>query len=415
MKLVKKSIMAMALAGAVSLFGTEVEVLHWWTSGGEAKSVSELKTMLEKSGYTWKDFSVAGGGGATAKTVLKSRVVAGNPPSAAQIKGPSIQEWAELGVLSNLDSVAKANHWDKVLPKRFAEHMKYKGHYVAVPVNVHKINWMWVNPEVFKKAGATIPTTWAEFKVSAEKIKKAGFIPVASGGQPWQEATIFESIVLGVGGPDFYKKTMVDLDQKALGSDTMKKVFDTLRLVKSYTDKNAPGRDWNLATAMVYKGEAAMQFMGDWAKGEFTTAGKKVGVDYIALDAPQTSGSYLYNIDSFIMFKQKDAAKAKGQEKLAELILSNEFQTTFNLRKGSVPVKLGVSREKFDDIALRSMDELNSAAYTEQLLPSMAHQMAIPDALQGAVIDVVTNFYNNDSLSSSDAVKELVEAIQNEM
>ncbi len=415
MKKIKKFVTALTLAGAVSLFGAEVEVLHWWTSGGEAKSVSELKAMLEKSGHTWKDFSVAGGGGATAKTVLKSRVVAGNPPSAAQIKGPSIQEWAEMDVLANLDSVAKANNWDKVVPKRFADHMKYQGHYVAVPVNVHRTNWMWVNPAVFKKAGASIPTTWAEFKTAAEKIKKAGFIPVAAGGQPWQEATVFEAIVLGVGGADFYQKSLVDLDMKALGSNTMKKAFDTLRMVKSYTDKNAPGRDWNLATAMVYKGKAAMQFMGDWAKGEFSAAGKKVGVDYIALAAPQTSGEFLYNIDSFIMFKQKDSAKAKGQEKLAQLILSDDFQVAFNVRKGSVPVKLGVSREKFDDIALRSMDELNSAAYTGKLLPSMAHQMAIPDALQGAVIDVITNFYNNDKMSSSEAVKELVKSVQNEM
>jgi glucose/mannose transport system substrate-binding protein len=415
MKSIKKLLLITLLTGTVSLFAGEVEVLHWWTSGGEAKSVSELKAMLEKNGHKWKDFSVAGGGGATAKTVLKSRVVAGNPPSSAQIKGPSIQEWAEMGVLSNLDSVAKANNWDKVLPKKFADHMKYNGHFVAVPVNVHKINWMWVNPEVFKKAGASIPTTWSEFKVAAEKIKKAGFIPVAAGGQPWQEATVFESIVLGVGGADFYKKVFVDLDLKALGSDTMKKAFDTLRMVKSYTDKNAPGRDWNLATAMVYKGKAAMQFMGDWAKGEFSAAGKKVGVDYIALDAPQTSGAYLYNIDSFIMFQQKDSEKVKGQEKLAELILSDDFQIAFNVRKGSVPVKLGVAREKFDDIALRSMDTLNSAAYTGKLLPSMAHQMAMPDAMQGAVIDVITNFYNNDKISSSDAVKALVKAVQNEM
>ena len=68
----------------------EVEVLHWWTSGGEARSVAELKKILESKGDTWKDFAVAGGGGETAMTVLKSRVVSGNPPTAAQVKGPGI-------------------------------------------------------------------------------------------------------------------------------------------------------------------------------------------------------------------------------------------------------------------------------------------------------------------------------------
>ncbi|MEJ2640580.1 MAG: extracellular solute-binding protein, partial [Desulfosarcinaceae bacterium] len=129
--------------GVSSGLAGEVEVLHWWTSGGEAKSVKVLKELLEKEGHTWKDMAVAGGGGGNAMTVLKSRVVAGNPPTAAQVKGPQIQQWGDEGVLANLDDVAKAGNWDRLLPKVVADVMKYEGNYVAVPVNVHKINWMW--------------------------------------------------------------------------------------------------------------------------------------------------------------------------------------------------------------------------------------------------------------------------------
>ena len=147
----------------------DVEVLHWWTSGGEAASVAVLKELLEKEGHVWKDFAVAGGGGDAAMTVLKSRAVAGNPPTAAQVKGPQIQMWGDEGVLTNLDDVAKAENWDKLIPEVVAEVMKYEGHYVAVPVNVHRINWMWANPDVFKKADAKIPTTWEQFETAAKK------------------------------------------------------------------------------------------------------------------------------------------------------------------------------------------------------------------------------------------------------
>jgi hypothetical protein len=61
-----------ALALSLSAQAGEVEVLHWWTSGGEAKAAQGLKASLQAKGHTWKDFAVAGGGGDSAMTVLKS-------------------------------------------------------------------------------------------------------------------------------------------------------------------------------------------------------------------------------------------------------------------------------------------------------------------------------------------------------
>jgi glucose/mannose transport system substrate-binding protein len=282
---------------------------------------------------------------------------------------------------------------------------------VAVPVNVHRINWMWCNPEVFRKAGATIPTTWAEFKVAAEKIQKAGLIPVAFGGQNWQEATVFESIVVGLGGAEFYQKALVEADPKALSSATMVKCLEQLKAIKAYTDRDAPGRDWNLATSMVIKGQAAMQFMGDWAKGEFSAAGKSPGVDYVARPVPGSSGTFLFNIDSFIMFKQKDKAAQKAQNAMARLILEPKFQEVFNVNKGSIPCRTGMPRAAFDDVACRSLDEFLAGAASGTLLPSMAHEMAVFPEIRGAMFDVITNFYNSD-MSAEDAAKSLAAAVK---
>jgi glucose/mannose transport system substrate-binding protein len=409
----KRLVIAVLLLGLIAFSATagEVEVLHWWTSGGEAAAVGVLKQLLEKEGHTWVDFAVAGGGGDNAMTVLKSRAVAGNPPTAAQVKGPQIQLWGDEGVLTNLDDVAKAEKWDSLLPKVVADVMKYKGHYVAVPVNVHRINWMWVNPAVFKKAGAAIPTTWAEFETAAKKIQAAGFIPVAWGGQPWQEATVFETIVAGEGGTAFYKQSMIDADPEALNSTTMVKVLETLRMVKNFADPGAPGRDWNLATAMVIKGEAAMQFMGDWAKGEFIAAGKKPNVDYVAAPAPGTAKDFLFNIDSFIMFKVKNAENEKAQKAMARLILQPEFQKVFNQNKGSIPVRMGMDPKLFDIPAQLSMKDFAASAKSGDLVPSMAHEMAVMPAIRGAIMDVVTNFINSD-MSARDAAEQLANAVQ---
>lgn len=406
----KQIVFLSTLAFAGSAFATDVEVLHYWTSGGEAKSVGQLQQIVKEGGFGWKDFAVAGGAGENAATALKTRVISGNPPTAAMIKGPSIQEWGAEGVLANIDDAAIPGKWDAVLPKVVADIMKYKGHYVAAPVNVHRVNWMWVNPEVLKKAGVTTtPTTWDEFFVAADKIKKSGAIAIAHGGQPWQDATVFESVALGVGGTAFYKKAILQLDQKELTGPTMIKVFDTLAKVKTYIDKDAAGRDWNLATAMLINNKAGFQFMGDWAKGEFTAAGKIPGRDYQCVAAPGTDKAYTFNIDSFAMFTQKDANAKKGQIVLANAVMDPKFQAIFNLNKGSIPVRTGVSRDKFDSCAIKSMEDLASTNKSGALVPSFAHGMALASATQGAVVDVIAKFMNSD-MSSKDAAAALAKA-----
>ena len=403
-------VLACVLAGTAAVAG-QVEVLHYWTSGGEAKSVAELKKMMEAKGHVWKDFAVAGGGGDNAATVLKSRVVAGIAPAAAQVKGPAIQEWASEGVLANLDGVAKAEKWDSLLPKVVADVLKYKGSYVAVPVNVHRVNWLWGSSAALKNAGvASMPKTWDEFFVAADKIKKAGLIAVAHSGQNVWDFTTFESVVLGVGGARFYDDALVKLDQKALTSETMKKSLETFRRIKAYVDPAAPGRDWNLSTALVIQDKAAFQFMGDWAKGEFVAAGKTPGKDFLCAAAPGSANAYTFNVDSFAMFKLKDAGAQKAQSDLAATIMGTEFQQVFNLNKGSIPVRLNVPMDKFDDCAKLSSKDFVETAKTGGLVPSVAHGMAIKPAAEGAIKDAVSQFWSDDKISVADGMKNIAKA-----
>jgi glucose/mannose transport system substrate-binding protein len=412
--MLKLSKLAAAVALGVTAMAAnagDVEVLHYWTSGGEAKSAGELKKMLEAKGHKWKDFAVAGGGGENAMTVLKSRAVSGNPPAAAQVKGPAIQEWASEGLLTNIDAVAKAEKWDELLPKVVGDVMKSKGSYVAAPVNVHRVNWMWANPDVLKKAGvAGMPKTWDEFFVAADKIKASGAVALAHGGQNWQDFTVFESVALGVGGAKYYTDAFVKLDPAALNSPTTTKVLETFRKLKGYTDPASAGRDWNLTTAMVIQGKAGFQFMGDWAKGEFTAAGKQPGAGFLCAAAPGTANAYTFNVDSFILFKLKDAGAQKAQADLASAILSSDFQEVFNQNKGSIPVRLGHNMGKFDDCAKLSAKDFVDTAKSGGLVPSVAHGMAVKPAAQGAIQDVVTQFWNDDKVAVAEAQKRIVAA-----
>jgi glucose/mannose transport system substrate-binding protein len=275
---------------------------------------------------------------------------------------------------------------------------------------VHRVNWLWANPEAFKKAGAKLPTTWDEFFAAAEALKKAGIVPVAHGGQNWQDFTTFESVVLGTGGAEFYRRALVQLDPGSLKSAPMQRALETFKRIKSYTDRNAPGRDWNLATAMVIRGEAGMQLMGDWAKGEFVAAGKVAGRDFACVAAPGTGKAFTYNVDSFALFQLKDAGKQKAQQDLASAIMAPEFQELFNLNKGSIPVRLGMKLDKFDDCAKTSAADFVATSKTGGLVPSIAHGMAVPSAVEGAMKDVVSQFWNDDKMTAAAAMDRLAAA-----
>lgn len=404
---------AFAVAGTTLAHAEpQAEVLHWWTSGGEARSVAVLQKEFASRGGKWTDMPVAGGGGDAAMTALRARVLAGNAPTAVQLKGPAIQEWYEEGVLANISSVAKAQGWADVLPASIAGHMKCEGKWCAAPVNVHRVDWIWANAAVLAKNGISMPTSWDEFNAAAAKLQAAGITPLAHGGQAWQDATVFEAVALGIGGPEFFQKAFVELDQATLKSNTMVKVFDQMRIMRGFVDNNFSGRDWNLATAMVMNGEAAFQIMGDWAKGEFLAAGKRPGIDFLCASTP--GDGFLYNVDSFAMFAVDGSDKTDGQLLLAELIVGKNFQKVFNMNKGSIPARVDVALDDFDPCAHTSAQDMATSNAGGSLLPSYAHGMALRGAQSGAITDVVTAHFNSD-MSSADAVEMLATAVTNSM
>ncbi|PWK71734.1 ABC transporter substrate-binding protein [Aminobacter sp. AP02] len=385
-----------------------VEVLHWWTSGGEAAALDVLKKNLEAQGVTWKDMPVAGGGGEAAMTALRARVTAGDPPTAVQALGFDITDWANQGVVGDLGEVADKEGWDKVVPAALQNFAKHDGKWIAAPVNVHSTNWVWINKKALDAAGGKAPESWDELIVVLDKMKANGISPLGHGGQAWQDATIFDAVVLSL-GTDFYKQSMIDLDPAALGSDKMVEAFDRMAKLKTYVDKDFSGRDWNLASAMVIEGKAGMQMMGDWAKGEFLKAGQKPGSDFVCIRFPGTQGAVTFNSDMFMMFKVGDDKK-KAQLQMAADIEDPAFQSSFNVVKGSVPARTDVPDTAFDDCGKKGIKDLAEASAAGKVFGSMAHGYAAPAAVKNALYDVVTRHFNGE-IDSKAAAAALVEAV----
>ena len=84
MRLMTALLAATALTGASASMATELEVTHWWTSGGEAAAVAEFAKAFDASGDKWIDGAIAGSGG-TARPIIISRILGGDPMGATQL------------------------------------------------------------------------------------------------------------------------------------------------------------------------------------------------------------------------------------------------------------------------------------------------------------------------------------------
>ncbi|MDB5531087.1 MAG: putative sugar-binding periplasmic protein, partial [Devosia sp.] len=213
------------------------------------------------------------------------------------------------------------------------------------------------------------------------------------------------------GGVEFHKAAISNLDAAALSSDNMIKTFDTFRKVLSYADANASNRDWNLATAMVIENQAAFQFMGDWAKGEFSVANKTANTDYICAPAPGTQGTYIFLADFWGFFPVSDPAAKAAQMEMATLTMDPAVQTEFNIRKGSIPARIDIDPSAFDACGQAAIADRAAAGETGSIIPSLAQNHAQSREVRGVFEDVITTFANDPSMTSADAVQQLQDGL----
>ncbi|MFM5450120.1 ABC transporter substrate-binding protein [Aeromonas veronii] len=391
---------------------SQVEVLHWWTSGGEAKAVEVLKSEWTKQGNQWNDFAVQGGGGKSAMTVLKSRALAANPPEAAHLKGYELKEWAGLGFLRDLSPMAEHLGWYSQMPPMVRATLSQNGALMAVPTGIHRVNWLWLNRKIFERNKLAPPTDWAQFVTVSDQLKKRGITPLAIGNEPWQLAVLFETVALGEGGKEFYRKAFLEQDSATLTGPDMVRVLTRFQQLRAYVPQKYAGLKWHQATNLLESGGAAMQVMGDWVKGELSAGNYRPGEDIACLPSPGSAGLFSYNLDSIAMFKQRDPAQLQAQGDLAQLLMTPQFQEEFNRVKGSIPALTNPDMSKFDRCAVRSYQDFLMAEKQDNLLPSMAEGMATPTNMRQAILDVLSNFFNDPKANPEQTALHLERAMR---
>ncbi len=354
----------------------QVEVFSWWTGGGEAAG---LEAMIKVFGQKYPDIefinaAVAGGAGTNARAVLATRLQAGDAPDSWQ--GHAGQEligtYVAAGQLEALNFLYEQNGWLDVMPETLIPLISQDGNIYSVPVNIHRANVLWYNPEVLSANGVEVPTTLDEFFTAMDALQAAGMDAPLALGEQWTVMHLFETILLSSLGSDSYNQLWTG--EKSWGDADVMEAIDAFKKVLTYTNTDSASLSWQDASQLVVDGDAAFNVMGDWAEGFFKELGKEPMTEFGWTPVPGTSGVFQFLSDSFVLptgAPHRDAAIA-----WLTVAGSKEGQDAFNPVKGSIPARSDGDKALYDVYLQSAMDDWSK----DVVVGSLTHGVVANDS-----------------------------------
>ncbi|GGB61020.1 ABC transporter substrate-binding protein [Lentibacillus populi] len=370
--------------------GGKVEIFSWWTGAGEEDGLLALIDLFKEKhpDIEIENAAVAGGAGTNAKAVLATRMQGDDPPSTFQVHGGAElnEGWVAAGKMEPLDDFYEENELMDKFPEELIDLVSKDGKIYSVPVNIHRGNVLFYNMKVFEENGIEVPTTFDEFLAAADKLQAAGITPLALGDKEgWPATQVFENILLGVLGPDDYKKLFageIGFDDKRV-----KEAVDKFDKILDYANEDHASRNWQDSAQLVANGEAAMINMGDWAKGYFNNdLDLETNKDFGYFAFPETDGDFMVITDTFGL--PKGVENPDDVKEFLKVLGSVEGQDAFNPLKGSIPARVDADKSKYDEYGKDAMEDFNNS----RLVPSLAHGSAASEGFLTKVNQAVNIF-----------------------
>ena len=407
----KKFAAGLALTASLFAMGTakaaDIEVTHWWTSGGEAAAVAEFANAVNKSGDKWVDGAIAGSGD-VARPIIISRILGGNPMGATQLNpGHDADELIKAGLLTDLTALSVKEDWAHILrPASQLASCTVDGKVYCVPVNLHSAQWMWTNRKVFADAGIEPPKNWFDLVKAAPALKAKGIQPLAM-AQGWPVGLLVGDLIVAIAGGDNFVKVYKDRDLAVANGADFGKVFQAVADARAMVDQKTVTKQWNEAVGLVITGKAAANVMGDWAGGEFQVAKMTPGKDYDCLPGLGVTPVLNTGGDVFYFPVVKDPALKAAQLKMASTLVTKEVQVAFNLKKGSLPMRSDVDLAAANDCMKKGLEILD---HSKAVFPNDV-QMLDRDSIN-QINDLMTNFFSKPEITPAVAQKQFADIIK---
>jgi glucose/mannose transport system substrate-binding protein len=390
--------------------GGKLEVLHWWTSGGEADAMQSLFDAFSAAYPDVEiiDAAIAGGGGSNARPVLQTRLAGGDPPDTWQAHPgfELIGQYVDPGFTEPVNDVYEEEGFYDVMPQALIDMQTVDGNVYEVTVGVHRGNGFWYNEKLLAENGIDIGESLSvdEFITIADQLLAAGVTPLCVGDVDiWTTAQLFENTLLGTIGPEAYSGLWDG--STSFADEGVKQAMATYGQMLDYQNEDHAALDWSQAVAALMEGRCAFNSMGDWAYGEFVSAGQVDNEDFGWVSHPGSDGSFMLVADGFPI--GKDAANPEQAKDWLRVIGSKEAQEAFNPLKGSICARTDCDREKFGVYHNWAMDSFANDA----IVPTVVHGSAAPADFQQALNEAVTSFVVDRNVDAfSDALVSAAQA-----
>jgi len=404
-----------AFARAQGAVKPRLTAISQWSAGSDGAAITALGKKFEEKGGVWQHSPVPG---FTTEMMnkLRAQIIAGDPPACSQLKGPEIAAWSKIAPTVNLDALVASAGYEKVVAPDLAKLHKPGGKWISLPLQIYSTNMLYLSKRAMDKAKADkIPVTWVDFNDLAEKMKSSGITyPIANGGTCPDDGQKFEASLAGI-SPTSYRAAIMNLDKKALEGPEIRAAFAQVRKIANWMDPNMGAQPYATNLKRFVDGDMGMMIMGGWAQGVLRNGGFKFD-DYIIAPGPSDNGKpvFLLNADAFIFWQRSEPDLQAGQTLMAQLVMDPAIQTMYSQITGSIPVRTDVdlSGDGWSDGQRRTAAALKDAVANNQAVLSLAHNMAHENVPTAAMIDVLTEYVKNKTITPEQAVTRLAEAVE---
>ncbi len=384
--------LALVLAGAAPAMAQngQVEIVNWWTAGGEEDALMELIEVFEDRHPEYEAISsaVAGGAGTDAKAVMITRLVGGNPPDTFQVHGGAelFNSYVDPGFMQPItDDLEEWGVMDDFNPEILDMVRGEDGEIYSVPLNIHRSNVLWTNQRILDEHGLEAPETVEEMFEVFDALEAEDITPLALGDlNRWPTLHLFENLMLATMGPEDYNGLWdgtVTFDDEGVGE-----ALELLDRTLDYINPDHAALDWQGAAELLVEDEAAFTVMGDWAEGYFRAVDWEPLEDYGWTTVPGTEGNFMVVTDTFGL--PEGVSNPEGARAWLETVASREGQDAFNPVKGSIPARVDPDVERYSIYLQDSIEDFAE----DTLSPSIAHGSAAPEGFVADLEDILNEF-----------------------